>query len=147
MEKIALLAAYFCQITPANHLLEMGFGNETITKRLIQEKLFKIPATKSLGQETEAAIQQIQRHTSLDFVLIHPQLSADYLQEALTLLVPRMQGQGILLLVGIHKNKGIHAHWKKLQADPRIPLTLDFFDFGVAFLSYSGPKTNVSLSY
>ncbi|MCM0042872.1 MAG: hypothetical protein NBV61_08925 [Algoriphagus sp.] len=149
-EKIALLAAYFCQITPANQVLELGIGNETITKSLnqvAQGKLFKIPALESLAQETEADSQQIQDQQSFDFVLIHPQSSENYLQEVLNLIVPRMHTQGILLLAGIHQSQGMNASWKKVQAGTRIHLTLDFFDFGVAFVSYSGPKTNLSLSY
>ena len=44
-EKIALLNGYFCQLTPAIQVLELGVGNETITKSLnqvTQGKLRKI---------------------------------------------------------------------------------------------------------
>jgi hypothetical protein len=149
-EKVTLLAAYFCKITAAKQVLELGFGNEKITKFLNQGatgKLFKIPGPESLAEDTEAVLQQIQERQSFDFVLIHPQNSEDYLQDVLSLILPRMHAQGILLLEGIHHNHGVNASWKKIQADTRIQLTLDFFDFGVAFVSYSGPKTNLNLSY
>ena len=149
-EKVALLAAYFCQITPANQVLELGSENKLITKHLnqvTQGKLFKIPVLESLAQETEATLQQIQEQQPFDFVLIHLQCSEDYLQEVLNLLLPRMHAQEILLLNGIHQSRGMNASWKKVQADTRIHLTLDFFDFGVAFVSYSGSKTNLRLSY
>jgi hypothetical protein len=148
--KLAQLAAYFCQQTAANQVLELGQGNETITKFLnpvTRGTLFKIALSESLGQNTEDALKQIREQQSCDFVFLHPQGSEDYLQEVLNLLLPRMHAQGILLLEGIHHHQVMHASWKKVQMDTRIQLALDFFDFGVAFTSYSGPKTNLNLSY
>jgi hypothetical protein len=149
-EKIALLNGYFCQLTPAIQVLELGVGNETITKSLnqvTQGKLLKIQVSESLAQAKEAELRQIQEQQSFDFILIHPQSSQEYLQEALSLFLPRMHAQGILVLEGIHHSQGMHICWKRVQADTGIQLTLDFFDFGVAFKSYSGPKTNLHLSY
>jgi len=124
--------------------------NETITKSLnqvTQGKLLKIQASESLAQAKEAELRQIQEQQSFDFILIHPQSSQEYLQEALSLFLPRMHAQGIQVLEGIHHSQGMYACWKRVQADTGIQLTLDFFDFGVAFKSYSGPKTNLHLSY
>lgn len=149
-KKIALLATYFCQLTPAIQVLELGVGNKKTTKSLnqiTQGKLLKIQALEYLAQAEEAALGQLQEQQSFDFILIHPQSSQEYLQEALTLFLPRMQAQGILVMGGIHHSQGMHACWKRVQEDTRIQLTLDFFDFGVAFKSYSGPKTNLRLSY
>jgi hypothetical protein len=149
-EKIALLAAYFCQLTPAIQALEWGVGNETITKflnQVTQGKLLKIQVSESLEEAKEVVFRQIQEQQSFDFVLIHPKSSQEYLEEALSLFLPRMHAQGILFLEGIHHSQRMHAYWKRVQADTEIQLTLDFLDFGVAFKSYTGPKTNLSLSY
>jgi len=149
-EKIALLAAYFCQLTPAIQALELGVGNEIITKflnQVTQGKLLKIQVSESLVEAKEAELRRIQEHQSFDFVLIHPKSSQEYLEEALSLFLPRMHAQGILFLEGIHHSQGMYAYWKRVQADTEIQLTLDFLDFGVAFKSYTGPKTNLSLSY
>jgi len=149
-EKIALLLNYFCQLTPANQALELGTGNKAISEflhQVIHGEFFKIPEPESLTQEIGARLQQIQKYQSFDFVLIHPHHSQAFLHEALTLCLPRIHAQGILVLVGVHHSQGMNTCWKKIQADTRIQLTLDFFNFGVAFLSYSGPKTNLNLSY
>lgn len=149
-EKVALLTTYFCKFTPARLVAEMGTGHAPITKFLNQGtcgKLFKIPGSESLAIDKEDALQQIKEQQSLDFVFIHPQNSEDYLQEFLSLLLPRLHAQAILLIEGIHHSHEMYSSWKKVQADTRIQLTLDFFDFGVAFVSYSGPKTNLNLSY
>jgi predicted O-methyltransferase YrrM len=103
------LNGYFCQLTPAIQVLELGVGNETITKSLnqvTQGKLLKIQASESLAQAKEAELRQIQEQQSFDFILIHPQSSQKYLQEALSLFLPRMHAQGILVLEGIHHSQG-----------------------------------------
>lgn len=149
-EKVALLVAYFCQLTAANQVLELGVANETSAKffnQISNEKVYRIPTTELLVQGIEAIPLANLELRTLDFALIHTQLNQSDLQEFFSHVLPRMHPQGVLFLEGIHENKVMNAGWKKIQADTRIRLTLDFFDFGVAFLSYSGPKTNLNLSY
>lgn len=149
-EKITLLVSFFCQLTTAKQVLELGDHEGIGSKFLDHEihgKLYRIQKPESLVEGINAVFQQIQTEFSLDFVLIHPQRKQTYLQEALTLCMERMHGNGILFLIGIHHYREMNANWKSLQGDTRIQLTLDFFDFGVVFLSYSGRKTNLSLSY
>jgi len=149
-EKLALLIAYFCQISHANQVLELGTGNETSTKLLkevTKGKVYRITEPELLAQGIEAFQQSILELQTFDFVLIHSHFSPALLPKLGTLCLTRMHAQGLLLLEGIHKSKEMNASWQGIQEDTRIRLTLDFFDFGVAFLSYSGPKTNLNLSY
>lgn len=149
-EKVALLVAYFCQITKADQVLELGSGNEVVTKLLshaTKGTSYRIPSSqgKASGEETfSATLKDLQ---AVDFVFIHPLVSDTCLQELSALLLPQMHSEGILVLTGIHKREEMNRCWKKIQADERIRITLDFFDFGVAFLSYSGPKTALYVSY
>lgn len=149
-EKIALLHAYFFQITPANRVLELGIADQTGSRHFNQiphEKIYRIPATASLAKGIEVILQAIVAHQTLDFVLIHSQFKQYDLQKVLSHVMPRMHPQGILFLMDIYKDEVMNSCWKKIQADTQITLSLDFFDFGVAFLSYSGEKTKLYLSY
>jgi len=149
-EKVALLVTYFCQLTAANQVLELGKGNETSAKyfnQISNKKVYRIPSTESIIQGIEAIPLANLELQTLDFVLIHSQFNQSDLQEFFSHVLPRIHPQGILFLEDIHQNKVMNTSWKKIKADTRIRLTLDFFDFGVAFLSYSGPKTNLILSY
>lgn len=149
-EKVALLATYFCQLTPANQALELGKGNETSARffnQIPNGKIYHIPTKESLIQGIEAVPLANLELRTLDFALIHSQFNQSDLPELYPHVLPRMHPQGVLFLEGIHENKMVNVGWEKIQSDTRIRLTLDFFDFGVAFLSYSGPKTNLNLSY
>ncbi len=149
-EKLAILFAYFCQLSAANQVLELGTGNETSTrhlKQVIKGQVYRISEPASLAQGMEVLQPSILELQALDFVLIHSHFSPTLLPELGTLCLTRMHAEGLLLLEGIHQSKEMNATWKGIQADTRIRLTLDFFDFGVAFLSYSGPKSKLYLSY
>ena len=149
-EKVALLVAYFCQITKAHQVLELGSGNEAMTKLLNQatkgvwHRLLKPESTESSNETFSELMKDLQ---TLDFVFIHSLVSNSYLPELTSILLPQMHAEGVLVLAGIHEREEMNRCWKRIQADERIRLTLDFFDFGVAFLSYSGPKTALYLSY
>ncbi len=149
-EKVALFIAYFCQLTAANQVLELGKGNETSAKYFNQipnKKVYRIPSTESIIQGIETIPLANLELQTLDFALIHSQFNPSDLQGIFSHVLPRIHSQGILFLEDIHQDKVMNTGWKKIKADTRIRLTLDFFDFGVAFLSYSGPKTNLILSY
>lgn len=149
-EKVAFLVAYFCQITPAQQVLELGSGNEAVTILLNQGTkgiCHRLPKSESPESSNEPFSVLMNDHQALDFVFIHSLVSDAYLLELTSLLLPHMQAEGILVLAGIHEGEEMNTSWKRIQADERIRVTLDFFDFGVAFLSYSGPKKALYLSY
>jgi hypothetical protein len=41
----------------------------------------------------------------------------------------------------------MNACWQEVRKEDRVKLTFDFFDYGVLFFDYSGPKTNLILEY
>lgn len=149
-EKVALLVTYFCQLTPANQILELGAANETCTgclNQIASGKVHPLSTQKRFVQEVEAISPALLEFQTIDFILIHSQFIPADLPVALSHLLPQMNPEGILFFEGIHQNKVVNACWKYCQAATGIQLTLDFFDFGVAFLSYSGAKTHLHLAY
>jgi hypothetical protein len=161
-KKAALLCSYFCQTTAAKQVIEVGAGNGTVTRLLDQvtkgnlysfsewgsfdsKEALSSNNILSSGFPNEKTIASMQALSALDFVVIHPQFSQDTIREALAICLPRMQPKGILALGGIHQSKEMKACWKEVQKDSRTKLTLDFFDYGLAFFSYSGPKTHLFL--
>lgn len=147
--KVNLLITYFCKLTPANQVGELGFDNEKATKQLEQianEKFHRLSESKLFTVKNEFS-QAVPPEELLDFVLIHPQFPKSTLEGVLSSLATQMQPHGILFFNGIHASQEMETCWKALQSAPHIRLTLDFFDFGVAFLSYTGSKTNLNLAY
>uniref|UniRef100_UPI004047DA64 hypothetical protein n=1 Tax=Algoriphagus sp. TaxID=1872435 RepID=UPI004047DA64 len=147
--KVNVLIPYFCQLTPANQVGEFGFGNQKASKQLEQitkGEFHRLSETKLILEKNEFS-KPIPPDELLDFVLIHPPFPETLVGDILSSLLTRMQPHGILFFHGIHTSQEMETCWKSLQSATRIRLTLDFFDFGVAFLSYPGPKTNLKLAY
>jgi len=162
-KKGALLCSYFCQTTAAKQVIELGTGTGQVTQLLEQvtkENLYTFSrldftTTKHCfsssttlmsgctGAKLAAGMQDLNQ---LDFVVIHPEFSQETLLESLSFCLPRMKSTGILALGGIHQSNELHAIWKQVQKEDRVRLTLDFFDYGIAFLDYSGPKTHLSMA-
>lgn len=148
-KKMNVLIPYFCQLTPANQVGEFGFGNQKSRKQLehITKGKFHLLSETELNLQKNEFSNPIPPDELLDFVLIHSLFPKPVLGDVLAYLLTRMQPHGILFFQGIHTSLEMETCWKSLQSATRIRLTLDFFDFGVAFLSYPGPKTNLKLAY
>lgn len=163
-KKGALLCAYFCQTTAAKQVIELGTGTGQVTQLLEQvtkgnlytfsrldltttKDSFSSSTTRITGCTNKKLTAAMQDLNQLDFVVVHPEFSPETLRESILSCFPRMQPSGILALGGIHQIRGMNTCWQQVQKEDRVRLTLDFFDYGIAFLDYSGPKTHLSLGY
>ena len=163
-KKAALLCSYFCQITAAKQVIELGTGTGAVTRLLDQvtkghlytfsegdsfdSKDSFSSNTTVIREFTVAKFAAVlQDLDTLDFLVIHPEYSQEKIREVLSICLPRMQSTGILALGGIHQSEEMNACWQEIQKEDRVKLTLDFFDYGVLFFDYSGPKTDLQLEY
>jgi hypothetical protein len=163
-KKAALLCSYFCQTTAAKQVFELGSGTGAVTRLLDQitkGQLYtfsegdsfdskdsfssKTTVIRELTVAKFAAV--LQDLDALDFLVIHPEFSQERIREVLSLCLPRMHSTGILALGGIHQSEEMNACWQEVRKEDRVKLTFDFFDYGVLFFDYSGPKTNLILEY
>jgi len=163
-KKAALLCSYFCQTTAAKQVIELGTGTGAVT-RLLDQVTKEHLHTFSEGDSFDAkdsffsnttVIREftaakfaavLQDLDAIDFLVIHPEFSQERIREVLSLCLPRMQSTGILALGGIHQSEDMNACWQEVQKEDRVKLTLDFFDYGILFFDYSGPKTDLILGY
>ena len=163
-KKAALLCSYFCQTTAAKQVIELGTGTGAVTRLLDQvtkghlytfsegdsfdsKDSFSSKATvirEFTVAKFEAVLQDLD---ALDFLVIHPEFSQESIREVLSICLPRMHSTGILALGGIHQSEEMNACWQEVRKEERVKLTLDFFDYGILFFDYSGPKTDLLLVY
>ena len=54
--------------------------------------------------------------------------------------------KSILIISDIYWNKGMQRAWHEIKSNPKVKLTLDFYECGVVFFDFSGPKTNLILA-
>ena len=163
-KKAALLCSYFCQTTAAKQVIELGTGTGVVTRLLDQVTKGQLytfgeggssDAKASLSSHTtiipevtaakfKAVLQDLD---ALDFLVIHPEFSQAWLEEIVSTCLPRMQSTGILAIGGIHQSEEMNAYWKEICKKDSVKLSLDFFDYGLLFNDYSGPKTDLILGY
>ena len=148
-EKIAILLAYFCQSTASKQILELGIGNHSIYKRLIQLPAVQVKQIPDLTlfQNSTYLKAVEEENQALDFLLFHPSFWCTPIQEFIASLLSTMNDSGILVVTEIYRDDATYAYWKKIIENPSISLSMDFYDFGLAFKSYSGQKQQLFLSY
>ncbi len=61
------------------------------------------------------------------------------------LLLPKMSAQGILIFDDIYWSPEMGKAWKEISRDERIPVTVDLYHLGIAFLGVKCPKQHFVL--
>lgn len=164
-QKGITLLAYFCNQTPAQQVLEIGTGNGAITRALEKlplKKLYSIEENPGywnqaqekgsnttsylLGNVLEKLPVLLEKVAQLDFILINPLFSKSELRLIFESCKPKVHAGSILALAHIHRSTEMENAWKEIQEDPRVALTLDFFEYGIVWFAYPGPKTHLILS-
>lgn len=163
-KKAALLCSYFCQTTAAKQVIELGSGTGAVTRLLdhvtkgqlytfsegdsfVSKDSFSSKTTVIREPTVAKFAAVLQDLDALDFLVIHPEFTLERIREVLSICLPRMHSTGILALGGIHQSEEMNACWQEVRKEDRVKLTFDFFDYGVLFFDYSGPKTNLILEY
>jgi predicted O-methyltransferase YrrM len=164
-QKGIALIAYFCSQTPAQQVLEIGTGNGAVTRGLERLSLSKLhsleeelalwkqakakgsPATNYLyGRAEDALPELLDGLDKLDFLFVNSLFSQAGLQKVIDLCMPKLHSESILAVAHIHRSSKMEQAWAEIQADPRVRLTIDFFDYGLVWFAYPGPKTHLILA-
>lgn len=159
------LISYFCGLTPSRQVLEIGTGNGALTRKLEQVTigtLYSLEEDQGLWEKAQSRgshrtnylLGNVQEQLSailhdldrLDFFLINSLFSKEEMREVFERCKPKIHSESILALAHIHRSKGMEQTWAEIQADPSVGLTMDFFDFGLVWFAYPGPKTHLILS-
>ena len=160
---IALLA-YFCSQTPGQQVLEIGTGNGAATRGLEGLPLGKLhsleedqdlwkkaqskgnPATNYLwGKVEERLPELLEELKQLDFLFVNSLHSKAAFIQVIDLCMPKFHSESILAIAHIHRSCEMEKTWAEIQADPRVRLSIDFFDYGLVWFAYPGPKTHLIL--
>jgi predicted O-methyltransferase YrrM len=163
-QKAIALLAYFCSQTPAQQVLEIGTGNGAVTRgfeRLSLSQLHSLeedldlwkqaqakgnPATNYLYGTAEVALPGLLEGLGkLDFLFINSLYAKAAFQKVIDLCKPKLHSESILAVAHIHRSSEMEQAWAEIQADPRVQLTVDFFDYGLVWFAYPGPKTHLIL--
>lgn len=163
--KFASLYQYFCGLTPAEYVIELGTCVGISTRYLSKvtkgnlwtiegsEALWRIAQSDPCPQKTEFVLGEISKVLppiisqipKLDFALIDANHTYDGTLRSFESCLEKIHSESIVIIGDIHWSKEMELVWKKIKEHPSVKLSYDFFECGVLFFNYSGPKTHLIL--
>ncbi|MBN7812701.1 class I SAM-dependent methyltransferase [Algoriphagus sp. H41] len=163
--KFAQLYQYFCGMTPAEYVLELGTCMGISTRYLDAQtrgKLFTFEGSEQiqkiaqrrplppktnfiLGPIEQTLPQTLQSIPKVDFALIDANHTYDGTISAFRAILPRLQPTSIVAIGDPHWTPGMERVWEEIKALPEVKLTLDFFECGIVFFDFPGEKSHLIL--
>lgn len=157
---------YFCQLTPAQQVLELGTGLGVSTRYLSKitrgrlwsiegaEKIWEIAQSEPKPQKAEFILGDIHSSlpfllstvSQLDFVLIDANHTKEGTLYSFYSCLPLLNSKSILIVGDIHWSRDMERAWEEIKVHPSVKLTIDFFECGVVFFDYSGAKSHLVLA-
>lgn len=163
--KFAQIYQFFCSLTPAQQVIELGTCVGISSRYLSKQTLGRlytfegslniqnIAKREPVPEQTEFILGPIHetlpllldKIESVDFALI----DANHTYEGTTFtfysLEKKAHPQTIIVIGDIHWTTEMERAWEEIKSNPKVRLTLDFFECGVIFFDYSGEKTDLIL--
>lgn len=164
--RYALLYQYFCQLTPAQYVIELGTCLGISTRYLSQvtqgrlytfegsaeiQKLAmnNFPSTNTefvLGQIQKTLPEKLNSIPNVDFALIDANHTYQGTMLAWNQLKCKLTSTSIIAVADIHWSGEMTNAWEEIKTDQMVTLSLDFFECGVLLFNYTGPKTHLILA-
>ncbi len=163
--KYSQLYHFFCKATPANYVVELGtcvgistryLSKATVGKlytfegaEQIQKVAQQEPKTKNtefiLGPIEQRLPEVLKEIPLIDFALVDANHTYEGTIQSFYTLLPKLHSQSILAIGDIHWTPEMEKAWTEIKTCPKVKLTLDFFECGIVFFDYPGPKTHLIL--
>jgi predicted O-methyltransferase YrrM len=164
--KFAQLYAYFCSLTPAKNVIELGTCVGISTRYLagqtngnlytfegspeiqqVAQREPKPPDIKFIvGPIEEQLPLALSTITTVDFVLLDANHTYNGTLLAFEALLSKIHSKSIIAIGDIHWSEEMEKVWEKIRSYQEVRLSLDFFECGIVFFDFPGDKTELILS-
>lgn len=165
-QKFSRIYQFFCSLTPALHVLELGtcVGINTLyLERAVKGDLFSFEGAKALwlkaqqyrkGQHTTYLLGDIreelplhlQKRPIVDFALIDATHNYQGTTTYFKMLLPHLHEGSIIIIADIHWSKEMELAWNEIKIHQLVSLSLDFYECGVLFFKKGLAKSHYILS-
>jgi len=166
-KSLCLLIQYFCQLTPARCVVELGTNLGITTQYLSKVSkgtIYTFEGDKNLIMLSKSHLKDpgivlvegnikhslpliIEQIDLIDFALIDATHTEEATVTYYNLISNKIYEKGIIIISDIHWSKGMKKAWSKIKCDPRIRFSLDFYECGVLFYNPQLPKTDRILEF
>lgn len=164
--KFCQLYKFFCSLTPARHVIELGtcvgistrYLSESVTGKLYtfegSPEIQKVAMKDSKPDRTEFILGAIEKSLPsllnkipvVDFALLDANHTYEGTINAFNLLLEKVEKHTIIAIGDIHWTPEMERAWKEVKLNPKVMLTLDFYECGIVFFDFSGKKTDLILA-
>lgn len=165
--KFAQLYQYFCSLTPAETVLELGtcmgltsrylssITSGTIYSLEGSEEILSIAKRSAeigninfiQGRISESLSEILLKVDKVDFTLIDANHTYSGTMEAYNQIKEKVRPTSILAIGDIHWSTEMEKAWKEIIHKEDVKLSLDFFECGIIFFDAPVPKDNYVLGF
>lgn len=163
--KFAQLYHYFCSLTPADYVLELGTCVGISTRYLSSstkgklftfegsEEIQKVAQRRPVPQRTEFILgpidqtldEVLENIPAVDFALIDANHTYHGTIRTFNTLLQKVHSGSIIAIGDIHWSREMHLAWDEIKAHPKVKLSMDFYEAGILFFDFPGEKTDLIL--
>lgn len=165
--KFAQFYQYFCTLTPANTVLELGTcmgissrylskvtsgqvqtfeGSKEIARVATPRQGFE-NITIQVGELKDTLRYTLSNLARVDFALIDATHTYEGTIQYFEQILSKTHPQSIIAIGDIHWSKEMEKAWEEIKSKPEVQLTLDFYECGIVFLEYPGEKSDYILDF
>lgn len=163
--KFSQIYQFFCGLTPAEFVIELGTCVGISTRYLRKstrgklfsfegsEEIQKVAKLDPFPQNTEFILGPIDQTLPeilkpiprLDFALIDANHTYSGTMGSFYTLLPKAKVTSIFAIGDIHWTPEMEKAWEEIKQCPQVKLTFDFFECGIVFFDNPGEKTHLIL--
>ncbi|RAI92075.1 class I SAM-dependent methyltransferase [Algoriphagus yeomjeoni] len=165
--KFAQLYQYFCTLTPADTVLELGTCMGITSRYLSKvtkgnlysfegsEEIARV-ATPSQGYDNlslqigvlkDTLPYTLSNLTQVDFALVDATHTYEGTLHYFEQILAKTHPKSIIAIGDIHWSAEMEKAWEEIKRKREVRLTLDFFECGIVFLNYPGEKSEYILDF
>lgn len=165
--KFSLLYQYFCHRTAAKNVLELGTCLGINTRYLSQAtkgNLYTLEGSESLwrkaqeinppsnvkyvlGQIADTLPKLLDDIPAIDFALIDATHTYAATLAYFEMVLDKIQPNGILAVADIHWSREMDQAWEKIKSNPRVQVSIDFYECGILIFDPKLTKSHYILKY
>jgi predicted O-methyltransferase YrrM len=164
-KKFALLYQFFCQLTPAETVVELGTCMGITTRYLSQktkgelytfegsEEILSIAKPVSgysniqfiLGNISDNLPSFLAKIEKVDFALIDANHTYEGTIFYFNQIIEKVKKDSIIAIGDIHWSKEMENAWDEVRSNPRVRLSLDFYECGILLFDSTSEKSEYIL--
>jgi predicted O-methyltransferase YrrM len=165
--KFAQLYQFFCTLTPAEIVLELGtcmgisgryLSKVTLGQLHTFEGSMEIARVANpiqgfdnlnivVGELSKTLPNVLAKLEKVDFALIDATHTYESTLSYFEQILSKTHPKSIIAIGDIHWSREMENAWKKIKSRPEVRISLDFYECGILFLDYPGEKTEYVLDY